>query len=171
MELKQIEIYEYDELSDDAKEKALSNFNEHNEYDFLSDDLSEYLNVLLEENGIKGDAKLFYSLSYSQGDGVCFEGYFEYKGISFNVKHDNGHYYHSNSVYIDADFEDDGDDLKGDVIEALENEFKEVYKEICDKIEKSGYSQIEYERGEENFKELCDANEYTFEKNGTMRNF
>lgn len=170
MELKQIEIYKYDELSEDAKQKALSDYNQNNDYDFLSDDLNEYLKQLLEDNNIKGDAKLFYSLSYCQGDGVCFEGNFEYKGIDFKIEHNNGHYYHNNSVNIYYD-EDDEDDLKNDVIESIYLEFKATFEDICDKIEKSGYSQIEYQDSEENFKEMCDANEYTFRASGEMENF
>ena len=170
MKTQQINLYEFEELSEEAKVKALDNHNENNDYDFLSDDLTEYLSQLLEENGIKGEAKLFYSLGYCQGDGVCFEGNFEFKGVNISVKH-SGNYYHSNSVNIEADFEDNGDELKNDLIEAVENDFKIVFKEICDKIEKTGYSQIEYENSEEAFKELCEANEYTFEANGEMRNF
>jgi len=176
MELKQIEVFKYDELSDTAKEKALSYYNKDNQFDYLSDDLNEYLKQLLEENGIKGEnVKLYYSLSYCQGDGVCFEGNFEFKGFNINVKHD-GHYYHSNSKIIEVEaLEENDDDLRQDLIEALseevENEFSELYKEICDKIEKSGYSQIEYENSEENFKEVCEMNEYTFRANGEMENF
>lgn len=171
-----IQLYNFDELSEKAKEKALSNHNSDNEMYFLEEDLSEYLSQLLEENGIKGDAKLYYSLDYCQGDGVMFEGNFEYKGISFKVIH-NGHYYHSNSKIIEADEieNDEDDDLKADLIEVMteeaEREFEEVYKEICDKIEKAGYEQIEHEQSEEAFKEMCEANEYTFEVNGEMRNF
>lgn len=33
-----------------------------------------------------------------------------------------------------------------------------------------GYDYIEYQESEENFREACDANEYTFEADGTMRN-
>ena len=173
-----INLYNFDELSDEAKITALEEHNENNDFDFLSELLNEDLRNLLEENKINSDdEKLFYSLSYSQGDGVCFVGNFEYKGVNIGVKHDNGHYYHNNSVYIEAEeIDDDGDDdLKNDVLKVItdeaEAEFEELYKEICDKIEKIGYSEIEYENSEEAFKELCEANEYTFEKNGIMRNF
>jgi len=167
----EISLYDYKELSDEAKVKALEKHNADGEMYFLEDNLSEYLSELLKENNINSDdEKLFYSLSYCQGDGVCFVGNFEYKGITFNVTH-NHRYYHSNSPTIEAEHADDGDELKNDLIDVLEAEFIEVYKEICDKIEKSGYEQIEYEHSEENFIDLCDANEYTFEADGNMRNF
>jgi len=173
MEEKTIKVYKYEELSDEAKSKALDDYNDDNDYDFLSDILNEDLIQLLEEAKIENennDAKLFYSLGYCQGDGVCFEGNFKHKGINFNVKHD-GHYYHSNSVDIEAEqIDDSDDDLKNDVKEAVieeaEAEFTEAYKEICDKIEKSGYEEIEHQRSEEAFKDYCEANERTFLENG-----
>jgi len=177
MKQKTIQLYDFDELSDEAKSKALDNHNEHNDHDFLSENLNDYLSQLLEEAEIKTDnAKLFYSLGYCQGDGVCFEGDFEYKGVNISGRH-SGNYYHSNSVNIEAEEieNDDDDDLKSDlneiVQEEAEAEFKEVYQEICDKIEKAGYGEIEYNQSEEAFKEMCDANEYTFESNGIMRNY
>jgi len=175
MKTKTIQLFDFEELSEDAKEKALNRHNENNEHDYLSEDLNEYLSQLLTENKINSDdAKLYYSLGYCQGDGVCFEGNFEYQGVRFNVKH-QGNYYHSNSVNIEMeDNEDSDDDLKNDLIEVIsekaEDNFKEVYKEICDKIEKSGYEIIDYEQSEEAFKELCDANEYTFRENGEIEN-
>lgn len=162
MKIKEIQVFEYDELSEDAKEKALIEHNENNDYYFLEEDLSEYLKQLLEENGIKSDdVKLEYDLSYCQGDGVNFEGNFEYKNINFDIKDNCINYFMDN---------DENDALKIDFIDAIYTEFKEVYKEICDKIKKSGYSQIEYELSEENFKEICDANEWTFRENGKLEN-
>ena len=177
---KTINLYKFDELDASAKDKALESWNnQYHDYCFLEESLNEYLKELLIEKGVKihddGDFKLYYSLSYCQGDGVCFVGNFELNGRTIFVRHNNGHYYHSNSVYIEVEHEDeDEDELRADIIEALEQtaekEFIEIYDEICDKIEKSGYEQIEYEQSEENFKELCEMNEYTFEIDGTMNN-
>ena len=65
-----INLYNFDELSEKAKEKVLNTerdklYNEHcnNLDDFICDCLYNY--------GME-DAKYNYSLSYSQGDGVCF---------------------------------------------------------------------------------------------------
>lgn len=170
---KEIKLYIYDELSDTAKERALNEHNDRNlDYPFLEENLNQELIELLEENKINGGVdNLYYSLGYCQGDGVCFEGNFEYQGVQFYVKHD-GQYYHKYSVRIeyDEDEDDENDDLKALSKENIFNEFKELYKDICDKIEKSGYSQIEYEQSEENFIDLCEANEYTFRENGEMEN-
>ena len=158
----QIQLLDYSELSEDAKSKALENYNQNNSFDFLSEDLNEYLSQLLEDNGIKGDAKLYYDLSYCQGDGVSFEGNFEYKDVNFSIGNEGRD--------IEADYSDE-DELKNDLIELLESEFIEKYKEICEAVKKNGYSEIEYQESEEAFKDTCEANEYTFEANGEMRNF
>ena len=175
MEQKTIQVYKYEELSDDAKETALNSHIESNDFDFLEESLTEYLKELLTEAKIDGEAELSYSLSCCKGDGVSFTGNFEYKGVNISVTRNNSHYVHSNSVDIEAEAdEDDDDDLKNDLIEAVtdeaEAEFKEIFKEICDKIEKVGYSEIEYQNSEESFKENCEANEYTFRENGEMEN-
>ena len=175
--MKQIKInlYDFEELSEPSKIKALEGYNSQNQdYDFMEDNLNEYLKELLIKADIIGDAQLYYSLSYCQGDGVCFTGDFMFKGINFSVRHNNNHYYHSNSTDIEAEIDDDdSDDLRSDIIEAViyeaEADFKEAYKKICDIIEEAGYKEIEYNQSEENFKELCLINEYTFEKDGTMR--
>ena len=177
MKQKTIQLYDFEELSDEAKERALNDYNENNDYLFLEDYLNEYLNELLEEAEIKTDnSKLFYSLGYCQGDGICFEGNFEYKGFNISVGH-QGNYYHKNSVFIEVENpnDDEDDDLKTDLSEILTDEieakFQAIYNEICDKIEKAGYEEIEYNQSEENFKELCEANEYTFRATGEMDNF
>jgi hypothetical protein len=170
MKTKQINIYKYDELSDKVKDKVLSYFRDKNEFCFLNDELNESLNELLKDNGVKvlDGLKLMYSLSYSQGDGVMFEGNFQYKGVIFNVKH-QGHYYHEYSKTIEYD--DDGeDDLKSDLKQIIFNEFSELYLEICDKVKKLGYSAIEYENSEESIKDNIDANEYYFRENGEIEN-
>lgn len=172
MKTKQINLYEYDELSDEAQRKALEDFVEHNDYYFLEESLSEYLNQLLEENKVKVfDKKVFYSLGNCQGDGLGFEGNFEFKGININVKHDNGHYYHKNSFNIEVEeVEEDNDDLRTDTLEVLregiEEDFKELYNNLCDIVEKSGYSEIEHENSEDAFKEYCENNEAFFKENG-----
>lgn len=158
-------VYTIDELSDEAKEKALNDFNEHNYIYDLEEQLTEYINGELEQSGYKvlKSIKVYYSLSYSQGDGVMFEGTIEDKdGNVYTIKH-NGHYYHEHSKTINAmDKEENDIDT-----EEFDNNF---YIPLCRKVEKVGYSEIEYQQSMEHFIELCDLNEYTFLENGTMFN-
>lgn len=139
------EVYNYEELTDEAKEKALAKWVEGNDYYFLSDYLNERLHELLEENKIadtndtsKAGTKptqVQYSLSCCQGDGAMFEGVFMWKGYTVKVKH-SGHYTHYNSKTID------------------------IYK----------YDFIEYEDSMEAFEQACEANEYTFTIDGVIDN-
>lgn len=161
-------VYEYDELGKEAQEKARAWYKEGNEYPFLVEDMRETLETLLKECGWKcEDPKIFYSLSYSQGDGAMFEGtvHFTYKKRKYiaNVRQ-RGLYYHYNSK--DFDIVSDDDEQKevyyGDVHEYFNNN----YVDICKKLESAGYSHIEGEDNEENIAENIRANEYTFTEDG-----
>ena len=167
IEERTIKVYEYNDLNEKAKEKALNWFIENNNYDFLSDNLEEDLKELLRVNKISFDEslKIYYSLSYSQGDGFCFEGDFEYKDYQINIKN-SGHYSHKNSVKIEITKED-GEDAK----EEIYKEFKNIFDDICDELEKIGYSYIESENSEENFIEMSNANEYKFLEDGSFWKF
>ena len=167
IEERTIKVYEYNDLNEKAKEKALNWFRENNNYDFLSDNLEEDLKELLRVNKISFDEslKIYYSLSYSQGDGFCFEGDFEYKDYQINIKN-SGHYSHKNSVKIEITKED-GEDAK----EEIYKEFKNIFDDICDELEKIGYSYIESENSEENFIEMSNANEYKFLEDGSFWKF
>ena len=175
MRTEQIEIYKFEDLSEEAREKAIEDLREHNNNDnhyFLEEELNELLKEELDENNIKhyDDLKLYYSFSYSQGDGLCFIGNFRFKDFEFGIKH-NSNYYHKNSTeiwFIDEFQEEDNlsEIVRQKAIEKAEEEFKEIYSKICDKLEKIGYEAIEYENSEENLKELIEANEYEFLENG-----
>jgi|TARA_Y100000310_G_scaffold299507_1_gene334415 hypothetical protein len=167
IEERTIKVYEYNDLNEKAKEKALNWFRENNNYDFLSDDLEEDLKELLRVNKISFDEslKIYYSLSYSQGDGFCFEGDFEYKDYQINIKN-SGHYSHKNSVNIEITKED-GEDAK----EEIYKEFKNIFDDICDELEKIGYSYIESENSEENFRDWSNANDYRFLEDGSFWKF
>jgi hypothetical protein len=179
MKTKTINIYTIDELNQKAQEKALSNYIENNDYQFLSEDLNERLHELLEENNIKDlndtskagtkPTPVYYSLSYSQGDGACFEGSFEWKGYNITIKQ-SGRYYHSNSK--DIDFNIDMETYQdAETLEKDEEEFETIYQKICKTLEKYGYDFIEYQDSMENFKENCNTNEWTFLADGTLENY
>lgn len=183
---KEYEVFSFDELSKEAKEKALNKYRDNNDYYFLSDDLNERLYELLVEKGITDlnetskpgtkPTQVQYSLSNCQGDGCMFEGSFQFstehekvggqwKKYIAHVKH-AGHYYHSNSKTMDIVDEDDNE-----ADEVVYTEFNTIYKDICNQLEKDGYAFIDHEDSEECFAELCEANEYTFLSDGTMVNY
>jgi hypothetical protein len=167
---KTYEVYEYSELSKDAQEKALSTWNENNDMPFLQAMLNDECNEMLKEHGIRCDSNhpvCLYSLSHSQGDGLMFEGTFDFKGNSVTIEH-FGHYYHHNSAVMTwNDFVGEKEEQNEERIAA---EFTDIYRSICKKLEKQGYDIIEDEQSEAHFIDVCNENEWTFTKDGVLLN-
>jgi len=170
-----ITVYDYQELTQEAKDVALQAWRAGNEYFFLSDGMDERLHELLGEHGITDTndtskagtrpTQVRYSLSCSQGDGAMFEGAFSWKKYTATIKH-SGRYYHYNSKEITLT-DEDGEES---ATEAEELEFDELYVSICKALEKYGYAYITSEDSEEFFIDSCEANDYTFTLAGKMEN-
>lgn len=170
MKTKTINLFEYSELSPEAKKKALEHFREHDfdEY-YLKVGLDNEVSDLLEEHKIKPIdgtyAKLYYSLSHSQGDGLMFEGVFDWKKYHITIKH-SGHYYHSYSKTLEITYIDK-EENEQDADEGTYAEFEKIYQTICKTLEKHGYEVIEDMQSEDYFIEQCNNYEYTFREDGT----
>lgn len=170
-----IKLYEYDELSPEAKKKALELHAYAHEDPFMQSHMINLLTEKLDEHGIKygypaTDPDVRYSLSDSQGDGFMFTGEFQWKQYTVYIKHDgNPHYYHSRTANIEIQETDNlgfhVDDDHADV-----RAFGALYETLCKEMEQLGYDHIEYQTSEEYFIGECEANGYTFEADGTMRN-
>ncbi len=162
----QIELYNYSELSKEARKNAHDAWNRNDDMPFLSEEMKEQARELIEEAGMKiEDMKVYYSLSYSQGDGAMIEGFFTWKGNEYRVKN-SGYHCHERSTTIECVTEDEDGNAQGD-----ENAFEEeMYVPVCKKLARFGYDCIEAEREEQTFIDACEDNGYTFEANGTMRN-
>lgn len=168
-----INLYEYSELTDEAKEKALNEWHKDNvNYDdpLMQSHMINLLKEKLDECKIEYDEDSIdvrYSLSHSQGDGFMFEGKLVYKGTPVFIKHNgNAHYYHSKTA--DIDFSNENGEVN--ISEEECNAFYEEYNSICKELEKIGYDEIEYQQSAEYFEQECETNEWTFEDNGKMRN-
>lgn len=183
MKTKTINLYSFDELSEDAKKKAHETWKKDNDYPFMEDCLNEYLHEELVENKIvdvngeydtvnqvrpKNKAGVLYSLGYSQGDGLCFTGEFTWKKYTIYITH-KGRYVHSNSTFIEIQETDNlgfhMDDEHKDV-----KKFEALYQKICKTLEERGSNFMEEEDSLENFEQICEANEYTFRSDGVMEN-
>lgn len=162
MKTKTITLYTFDELSQEAKDKARQAYNYDSDYPFLQADLREYIHEELTDKGYThGLITPLYSLSYCQGDGLMFEGDVTDKnGNTYTIKH-SGHYYHERSTTIT------GEDKDGEEIETKEFE-ENVYIPICKHVANRGYKEIEYQESEEHFSETCEANDYYFTIDGTL---
>ena len=176
MKTKTITLYEYSELSPEAKKLALEKWQDEDfdEYD-LQVHLDNHIEGLLEKYKIvpvstadkkypSKHAQIYCSLSHSQGDGVMFEGTFAWKKWIVNIKQ-SGQYSHSYSKTVELS-NDNGDEptVKD------ENAFEKIYQTICKELEKEGYSQIEDITSESYLIEMCNANDITFRKNGIVEN-
>ena len=76
METKQITVYDIEELTGKARERALDWLREgldYEWYDFVFEDAKKCASIL----GIEID-NIYFSGFYSQGDGACFNGRFSY---------------------------------------------------------------------------------------------
>ena len=163
-----IDVYQFSELSETAKQKTINSWYENEDYYFLSDDLFELLKDTLQTKKIEySELKHYFSLSYNQGDGYYFVGTFYWKNLRIEITHRSNHYYHSKTVCFDFYSQKDGtckDDTKN-----AEN-FKQLYFDICQSQEKNGYSIIEYRMNNDEFSDLCEINYYNFDVNGKMIN-
>jgi hypothetical protein len=185
MKTKTITLYTIDELQEASPkgyDKAIEHFRSNNDYFFLEDCLNERLKEELEAKGLiyekypvkEGLPCVHYSLGYSQGDGVCFEGVITFPATVSGRKSDyiitikhSGRYAHSNS----KDFYTT--DTEGEEVEnwqEIEEQFNVMYKDICTELEAFGYNFIEGEDSEEYIKDNCDANEYHFTIGGVLTN-
>ena len=161
---KEINLYTYDELSDKAKEKARNDYNEEDGLSWLPEDLTYKAQELLKDNKIDGEiTKVYYSLSYCQGDGAMFEGNFRWKDYTVKIYH-TGNYYHENSKNIIIL------NSENEPVDDYGNEFNNIYVRICKELAKYGYDCIETSQSEENLKDLFNANDYTFTSDGEMYN-
>lgn len=85
-------VYQLDELSDDAKEKARAWYREggfgYDWFEFMFDDFEQVCTILgvtlathavrLHDGGTRGKPCIWFSGFWNQGDGACFEGWYEY---------------------------------------------------------------------------------------------
>lgn len=158
-------VYNFDELSEEVQTKVLNNFREFEDFLFLNEDLMEELARLLDDHKITYNElpKLYFSLSYSQGDGVMFEGTVYWQACTANITQ-VGRYYHYNSKEIELFYTKSDKWAK----ETTEEKFNNIYVEICKELEQYGYEQIEYMLSDKAIIETIEANEYEFTETGAI---
>lgn len=79
METIEVKVYQFDELNEEAKEKARAWFREGNQNDsFYAESVIDDAKEIGKLMGIAID-HVYYSGFWSQGDGACFEGSYAYK--------------------------------------------------------------------------------------------
>jgi len=162
------QVYKFNELSKEAKEKAVQDYYEYEDFSFLQDDLTESCKSLLEQYKIKfnNDLQLSYSLSYCQGDGLNFTGNFEWKKYHIKIAHSSWQYLFASASDITI-MNKEGEEI---INEKIEKQFKNLYINICKDLEKEGYGIIGYRMTDKEFSDLCEANNWEFLKDGKIYN-
>lgn len=167
METRSYNVYKFDELPKEAQQEAIERWREDDDLPFLSEYLEEIAGDLLVKNGIVvDDLKVYYSLSYCQGDGAMIEmknaTWNKAKKYSIDVKQ-SGHYYHYNSKEITIQ-----DENGNDAPEKLQDSFNELYVKICQELAKSGYKYIEDTQSDEGIMDTLRVNDYDFTLDGKI---
>ena len=186
-------VFTLDELSDAARQNALEKMNAWM-YDYIeSDEITEYLNgelvteltgefigqISTNELQKRTGLKLNWSLSHSQGDGVAIYGTvyaadapkLEWHNAANARLTRNGYgtyYSHYNTFDLEAFGEDDNlnyTTLDGDTGEAIAEQFRD----ICRKLERLGYEQIENLTNEDAIRGYLDGGDARrFTENGDL---
>ena len=164
---KKIKLYRFKELKKEMQKKVIEEYREVYAT-IIYEDLEYYLNeklkeILKEKNIYFEELKIRYDLSYRQGSGASFTGDFVWKNKNINIAlgYLSNLYCHSNTTNIEfEDFENTTD--------KEEREFKELYNDICNEIEKVGHDYLDEVGKDENIKEMIEANDYYFREDGRM---
>lgn len=187
MRTEALDIYKYEELSDDAKEKAREWYRKDLEADseYVIDDAKEIAALM----GWEID-KVYFSGFWSQGDGACFEGRLRYKkgcaksvtshaprdkelhriakawqgvqrrnfyALTASVKH-RGHYHHEMCTEFDC----------GDASAEVEDDIKEIARDFMLWIYKQLETEYNWQNSDETVEENIIANEYEFTEDGEI---
>jgi hypothetical protein len=201
-------VYQFDELSDKAKEKARDWFKgilDSDDFDTTIDEAERFGEMMGIDfaqhrvslmSGVDVDApNIWWSLSYSQGDGACFEGSYAYaKGGAAAVRAEFGdgevsdiadglqalqkaHGYKLRAKITQTDrhytheYTVSVDVWKGDnedpVSEEVEKELTEYLRRYMRWIYKQLVAEDEYRRSDESVDDNIRANEYEFEADGS----
>ena len=187
-----ITVYTIDELSPEAKQKAIEKIRGFLRETFEPSDLTQWFDFELLEKGLP-NLECCWSLSYCQGDGVAFYGTVDIDALlhceackeihpelrylrevnepSIKIGCNNRRYTHCNTMYVDIDVEDYYDDrpqvnnFVEERIETVKDFLSEYVKEVSKELEKIGYEYIEGSTNEEQALEY--AQDLHFLKDGT----
>lgn len=160
------EVFFYDDIPTEAgKEKARSWYKDSDDMPWLEEYVTEKIVEGLDKIGYSVDGvRVFYSLSYSQGDGVSFEGTVTYEktGKAYTVKQ-SGRYCHE---YTMSAYTEDYDGYEQDADDA----FMDSIRSVAIDAKRAAYREMEAEREDESVAETIRANGYTFTADGERLN-
>jgi len=192
----EVKLYKFEELSPEAQAKAIKKETERAYNNLELWGFNEDATMQIEGEGFENPA-LSYSLGYRQGDGLSFKAdrYTKLTEIFIkilgpgkektaqlladnctqNLTGNRGHYCYAKRDQVDLYI----DNLTSSInvvntnnIDAVVNKaltmLEDIYMDLCKKLEKQGYDEIEYLTSEECAKETLIANEVEFTENGSI---
>jgi hypothetical protein len=170
-------VYQFSELSEPAKDKAVEKLYDINtDYEWWDLTEDEETGKLIQQ-GFK-DAKIMFSGFSSQGDGACFtcssidfdiflNGKYKGLDISANITHSWRHYFATSTtvnLYDESSLADLSEDKYDTIQKDIENERERLGNEIYRTLEK----EHEYLTSEPAIIESIESNEYEFTKDGEL---
>lgn len=190
-----LNLYKFNELTTEAKEKAINDFRETQYENICLDMFSDCAYDQIKDAGFEGKIKLQYSLGYSQGDGLSFScdylnsdilnslfvdilGTGKQKTIdtiinncSFSNSGNSGRYCYASSGDIDfcLDHYSNNDLLNVfSIVEEVKEKIQNIYIDLCNELEKQGYDEIEFQNSDEYIIETIECNDYDFLIDGSI---
>jgi hypothetical protein len=187
---KEYKVYNFEELSEEAKEKVQDNFYDYHNRDsyFLEEELTDLIRY---DYPYFENPEFRWSLSYSQGDGLSFNSDIELTkfldvefpgmkksvyaaicNILYRVYTDStGRYCYASKEHVKYDYDYKQINNRphlNSVIYALLLLLRDRYIEACKKYERIAEDDIAYKGTEEYAIDCCEANEYVFLEDGTQ---
>lgn len=185
-------VYKFEELNKSAQQTAISNYLATNYENIELWNFAEECAEYAKEQGFN-NAKVRYSLSYSQGDGLSFDADLDLprliKECKPNIKQSvldvilnncygccesnpgKGFYSYAHptdvSFYIDTTSYNEYNRLT-DYVNDIKIYIQDKYMQVCGTLEANGYAEIEYQDSEEYAKERIIGNEYEFTIDGNI---
>jgi len=193
-----VDLFTFNELSDEAKEKAIRDNRGINvEYE----DWYEHINEMFIENSAFDVTKIYFSGFWSQGDGAMFEydslpssfmdSFIDQLKLSSMRKNwlknnicvsgkgrHSGHYYHEKSCSHNIYWEVNNGDLHWATtfyqwLESFEADFEQYvidfYENECIKLYRGLEQQYDYLTSDESITDTILCNEYEFTEDGQMQ--
>lgn len=191
-EIREFNVYKFEELSQAAKEKVRDWYIEGQEPEIFTESCMMRLSELFPNS----DLKVQYSLNYCQGDGLNIYGTIrhdellekiaenftekEMKYLQWVVKEfgyeckmeENNHYCYCicsrNDFTEDLAYDMENNWIRGiryDVLEKFNKLAGQYLDNLCKEFEENGYDWF-YEISDEDLQEHCEANDYEFLEDG-----
>lgn len=188
-------VYNFNELSDNAKEKVKEWYLNGQDAEFFYEDSMAYINELFPNS----ELDIQFSLGYCQGDGFNIYGEISFFDLMKNLKNKftekekkflewafnesginsytmrmNNHYCYCNAflheftenVFYELDYYRMRN-IKKDILDKFNTEARYYIGHICKEFENDGYNYF-YEVSNEELEDWADANGYEFTENGNI---